>query len=64
MKHEEEARTADRCTPEREPRSLGGFAFLSPSKRRCNANLRRVQKGEAQNDKAEEGVVQGVEGDD
>ncbi|KAF9291195.1 hypothetical protein BGZ74_000403 [Mortierella antarctica] len=31
LKHEEEARTADRCTPEREPRPLGGFTLLSPS---------------------------------
>ncbi|KAG9323277.1 hypothetical protein KVV02_006300 [Mortierella alpina] len=29
LQHDEEARTADRCTPERGPRPLGGFTFLT-----------------------------------
>lgn len=64
LKREEEARTADLRTPEQEPRPLGGFTFLSPSKRRCNANLQRVQEGEAQDDNAEESVEQEDEVDD
>ncbi|KAG0286665.1 hypothetical protein BGZ97_007348 [Linnemannia gamsii] len=64
LKHEEEARTPDRRTPEREPRPLGGFTFLNPSKRRCNANSQQVQEGEVQDDEAEEGIVQESECDD
>ncbi|KAF9327278.1 hypothetical protein BG006_009394 [Podila minutissima] len=64
LKHEEEARTADRCTPEREPRPLGGFTFMSPSKKRCKANPQRAQMGEAHDDETDEGVVQEDECDD
>ncbi|KAG0059077.1 hypothetical protein BGZ89_000718 [Linnemannia elongata] len=64
LRHEEEARTSDRRTPEREPRPLGGFTFLSPSKRRCNSNPRLVQKDGAQDDEAEEGAVSEHECDD
>ncbi|KAF9314422.1 hypothetical protein BG003_004189 [Podila horticola] len=64
LKHEEEARTADRRTPEPEARPLGGFTFSSPSKRRCTASLQRVQKDEAQDTDEEEGVAQEHENDD
>ncbi|KAG0290191.1 hypothetical protein BGZ96_006342 [Linnemannia gamsii] len=64
LKHEEEARTADRCTPEREPRPLGGFTFLSPSKKKSKTNPRQAQKEEVHDDETDEDLVQDDECDD
>jgi hypothetical protein len=62
LKHVEEARTADRYTPEREAQPLDGFTFLSSSKRRYKTTTPRLARKD--DDKAIESVVQDDESDD